>query len=451
MANALIRNKKKIHPSRDLFIAKLFYLIFYAAVGSYVVFFNVYLQGKGFNGTQIGWLGSLPPLISLVASPFWSSLADRFQKHRAIAAGCAFFAGILSLMLLSANQYWLLLILIGLLFFFRDPLIAYIDSSVMNILAHHEGSYGRQRLWGSIGFIITSFGLGLIISESDLTPIFWLQAALLSVGCTALALLLPPISRGGSVNLHQGFIKLAKDRKVILFLLANMIFGIGVTSFLNFLGLHILALNGTESQVGLAFAMKAILEIPVMYAGARWFRRFSYGRLLQIGLIGFAIIWGMMIVATNPIQIIVIITGMGIVYAIYWVAAVGYADKMAPPGLNTTAQSFVIASHYGLGGSLGAIIGGYIWDYSSGHFILAFATGTAVFAALINWWNNKLLSHKDTEKFPSAALCLCVYSLMNLSSYQRCEPHMNCAVMVIHSGKSASHMYSNICFIMPQS
>ncbi len=90
-----------------------------------------------------------------------------------------------------------------------------------------------------------------------------------------------------------------------------------------------------------------------------------------------------MIFATSPIQIIIVITAMGIVYAIFWVSAVGYAHQMAPPGLNSTAQSLITAAHYGLGGSFGAVIGGYIWDASNGHAILAFATATAIIEAII--------------------------------------------------------------------
>ncbi len=87
MAQVSVQKKKeKPKQSRDLFLAKLFYLIFFAAVGSYIAYFNVFLQSKGFTGSQIGWMGSLPPLVTLVSSPFWSSLAARFQKHRMVAA-----------------------------------------------------------------------------------------------------------------------------------------------------------------------------------------------------------------------------------------------------------------------------------------------------------------------------------------------------------------------------
>ena len=51
------------------------------------------------------------------------------------------------------------------------------------------------------------------------------------------------------------------------FLIAMTLLGMGISAFIGFSGLHILALGGSEQQVGLAWAVMALPEIPLMYFG----------------------------------------------------------------------------------------------------------------------------------------------------------------------------------------
>ena len=111
--------------------------------------------------------------------------------------------------------------------------------------------------------------------------------------------------------------------------------------------------------------------------------------MIIIGYLGFSFVWLLIASATSAAQLIWIISLMGIAYAIYWVAAVGYASQIAPEGLATTAQSLVAATHYGLGGGMGAVAAGYIWDVSGGSAVMLFSAGMAALAAAIFYWGNR--------------------------------------------------------------
>ena len=384
-----LAGKQAVLLNRGLFFAKLYYLFFYIANGSLAAFFNVYLEQQGLGGSQIGWLASIPFLLALIANPFWGTLADRWQAQRLILAGNAVLAGIVSLFFPAVSSFGSLLLIIIVFYTFQIPLIAILDSVVIGLVKKTGQVYGRQRLWGSIGFIVSSFGLGQIVSVSNLTLIFQINAAFLAIGCGGLSLLLPLERSTQTIRIRDGLRRLAGQRQAVAFFTANTMLGIGAVSFLNFLGLHVLSLGGNESQVGLAYAVKALLEIPVMYLGARWFARYSYGRMIIIGYLGFSFVWLLIASATSAAQLIWIISLMGIAYAIYWVAAVGYASQIAPEGLAATAQSLVAATHYGLGGGMGAVAAGYIWDASGGSAVILFSAGMAALAAAIFYWGNR--------------------------------------------------------------
>ncbi len=386
---ALETSKQAAYYNRGLFFAKLYYLFFYIANGSLAAFFNVYLEQQGLAGSQIGWLASIPFLLALIANPFWGTLADRWQIQRLILAGNAVLAGIVSLFFPAVSSFGSLLLIVIVFYTFQIPLLAILDSVVIGLVKKTGQVYGRQRLWGSIGFIAASFGLGQIVSISNLALIFQINAAFLAIGCGGLSLLLPLERSTTTIRIRDGLRQLAGQRQAVTFFTANTMLGIGAVSFLNFLGLHILELGGNESQVGLAYAVKALLEIPVMFLGARWFARYSNGRMIIIGYLGFSGVWLLIACAASAAQLIWIISLMGIAYAIYWVTAVGYASQIAPEGLAATAQSLVAATHYGLGGGVGAVAAGYIWDLSGGTAVILFSASMAALAAAIFYWGNR--------------------------------------------------------------
>ncbi|MBN1992615.1 MAG: MFS transporter [Anaerolineae bacterium] len=368
---------------QGLWVAKLYYLLFFGGVGCMAPFFNVFLQQKGLSGSQIGWLGSIAPVMALIANPIWGAIADRWQIHRQVLALCALMAGTVVLFFLWLDGFWLFVGLVMALTFFRTPIGAIVDSTVMDLVKQVGGSYGRQRLWGTVGFVLVSFGLGQFLSVHNLSLVFWLHAVLLGIGCVALSFLLPVQSVDQRVSIGQGIRVLMGQRHYVSFLIAVILFGMGMAGYINFLALQILALGGNEQQVGLAWACNALLEIPIMYFGVRWFARYSYRRLILVALVGFVLVWACVGLSKTPGQVIMVVFGSGICFGIYWVAAVGYVSELAPPGLSATAQTLVGAAMSGFGWSLGSVMAGYLWDNFNGYAVFFMAALVSFFAALI--------------------------------------------------------------------
>ncbi len=366
-----------------LWVAKLYYLIFFSAIGALAPFFNIYLSGQGLSGAQIGLLGSIPPIIALVANPFWGAISDRWQIHQKVLALCAFGAGLLTLPFLIVSGFWPVMLLFVTMIFFRAPIPSLLDSAVMDMVARTGASYGRQRLFGSIGFVAFSYGLGQILTTRNMDAIFWLHGLLLAIGCALLGLMLPVERLPHSTNLLSGLKQLWRQPGYPNFLIMNVLMGAGAAGFIGFIGLHILDLGGTEAEVGLVYALNAVTEIPIMFVGAAILARFRSSLLIVLGLVGFAAVYAVMALAPSPTLILAVAPILGVVYASFWMAVVAYAAQSAPAGLRATGQALVGAAQGGLGWAIGAVVAGVLWDALGGPAVLLTASGMMLTAALV--------------------------------------------------------------------
>ncbi|MBW7881062.1 MAG: MFS transporter [Caldilineaceae bacterium] len=371
--------------SSRLWVAKLYYFLFFGALAGLVPYFNVYLEQQGLSGAEIGLIGSIPPLIALVSNPFWGAVADRWQIHQQVLALCALGAGLLSLAFLWTTGFWPLLLLVNIMIFFRAPVPALVDSAVMAMVNRTGAAYGRQRLFGSLGFVLFSFGLGQVLVLNEFSIIFWLHGLIIAVGCSVLSLLLPMEKLSEPPNLLRGLQTLGREPTYVSFLTMNVLMGAGAAGFINFVGLHILDIGGTQAQVGVAFALNAAMEVPIMFMSGVLLAHFPQRRLILVGLLGFVAVYFSIGLASSPLLILIFMPLLGFFYAAYWVAVVTYANRAAPPGMQATVQSLVAAAQGGLGWALGSIVAGLLWDAAGGAAVMFAAAAMMLSSALVFW------------------------------------------------------------------
>src|SRR5688500_5712905 len=98
-----------------------FYFLYFAAFASLLPFFVLFYQQLGFNGTQIGLLTGVPPLITIFCAPFGAGLADSTRRHKLIMGLGISAAIIVALLLPLAKSFAAVFILIALFNIFISP------------------------------------------------------------------------------------------------------------------------------------------------------------------------------------------------------------------------------------------------------------------------------------------------------------------------------------------
>ncbi len=150
---------------RQLRVVWFLFFFQFAGIGIFISFINVYLRAKGLSGTEIGLLGMVSALFSLVFATVWGYISDRTGRPRLIliigAVGAALVVQAYPLAQ-SLPAYLAIACLYGT---FNSTSATLVDSLALTLLADRREDYGRYRLGGSFGYILTTITSGLIFER----------------------------------------------------------------------------------------------------------------------------------------------------------------------------------------------------------------------------------------------------------------------------------------------
>ena len=356
------------------------YFFFFAAFSIFVTFGNVYFREIGLTGTEIGLINTVAPLMGMVSGPLWGVLSDRFRNPR-LFLGIAVLgatAAVLSISLttslagitLTLAAYWL----------FASAFVPLIDSITLSLLGGNQDRYGRQRVWGSLGYIAGSWLFGFILQQSGLHALFYGCAAGMLLMLPGLAFLKaqpPPLQNAP----RAGFAQFIRQPPWLLFALSLIVIGIVNNAMNNFLGIYIKELNGSEALIGSSAALAVLTELPVMYFSSYFLRRLGNRGMIALGFGFFAVRMLLYGLIPAPGWVLAIALAHGFTYAPFWVGSVSYASELAPENLKATTQG-MLAFIVGLSGVISGPINGGLYDWL-GSARLFLVNGVLAVAALV--------------------------------------------------------------------
>ncbi|NOH10073.1 MAG: MFS transporter [Chloroflexi bacterium] len=368
---------------KTLLTTRVLYFLYFAAFGIFITYIDIYFRSLGFSGVQIGWINSILALVAIFAGPIWGFLSDRHGSIRPYLAIAALGTAALAFGISQTNSFVIILVVITFFGFFRQPLLPLLDSLTIKSLKQRPELYGRQRVWGSVGFILTAWGFGLLLSRVGL---IWLFAGFIgAMMLMAIGIYWLPATR---TSLQQPVWSslggILKNWTWWLFILSITVLGIGNVAMQHFLGIYIQELGGNEALIGTVAALATLAELPILFWGAPLIARFGPWRLLLFAYIISALRWfayGIMPSAEWAIPIALL---NSVTFGVYWVAGVAYVNQLAPKELKATAQGLFYAS-FGISGVLGSPINGYIFDTLGASWLFLISSVLGLGAAGLLW------------------------------------------------------------------
>uniref|UniRef100_A0A914C6R7 Major facilitator superfamily associated domain-containing protein n=1 Tax=Acrobeloides nanus TaxID=290746 RepID=A0A914C6R7_9BILA len=342
------------------------------------------------------------------------------------------------------QAFMLLLLLVALGEFFSSPAPALADGYTLNLVSDQPKEFGKIRLFGSIGWALAMFIMGIGLDFSDTFRnhpcptkntteknyiLCFVACTLLAGACMIVATQFRfsshheqhrPDAVGGLVMdtridevdpavaqktrakqiqantmveeaPWKSVLKAMMNVHLILYLLSVVCVGIGAGIVFAFLYWHLQDIGGSPVLFGFCSIINHSAEIAIYFHSFNIINKFGYVKTMY-GCLGTNVIRFLLISwISNPWMILPLQAVQGCVLGLTWSTASSYISLVSPAHLKPTSQYMLLLLYHGLGKGLGTIIGGFIIASIGTRgmfFLLAFITAIVLGA---NYLANRLL------------------------------------------------------------
>jgi len=348
------------NPER-MILPSTYYFIHYAALATLAAFQVLFYQSLGLQGSQIGLLTGIAPLVAMVSAPLWTGTADATHRHKLVLGLTISGSVVVALVIPGLPSFGWLIPFVVLLAFLSAPVIALIDSATMAQLGERRGRYGRIRLWGTVGWAVMAPIAGWVIDRLGLPWAYWMYAIGMAVALLV-AVNIPFHQERAGVSFWHGMRTMLLNRRWMVFLTMVFISGAGLATMYNYLFIYMESLGASKTLMGLSLTISTISEVPVLFFGDRLLRRFGTRglMLMAMGMVGLRLV--LYSTTSLPWVILLIQLVHGLTFPAILVAGVAYADQMALPGMRATAQGMFGSTLMGISAATGGVLGGILID-----------------------------------------------------------------------------------------
>lgn len=377
---------------RFCLIQALYFGIF--AITSYQ---TVYLQDEGLTSAQIGWIVSISSLVGLVASPVWGIVSDRLRSAKgtfllSISVTALMYAALPLLGAAVGDGFGFYLVFIPTIFAFKQASNAMLDSWCIGSLAPLGISYGSARMWGSMGYCLTSVLLGALVGRwIPVRSAFWAMVPMLAVLLLVSGGIRPaPVQR--TEGTKGGIRVLLQNRRFLIYLVYALGLNIYLAVTLIFMP-YILEAAGCEaSQVGTVTGVRALVEIASMFVGARLSKRLPTKYIMILPGILFGVEHLCYGVAGGMAGMLAIMLLSGLAGGFFYSLGPSYIYEIVPEEVVNTAQT-MNAMDLTVVSIIGSAVGGVAIRNWGIHTVTTFCGFlilglTALFVISLRWKKN---------------------------------------------------------------
>ncbi len=371
------------------------------SVAAFSPFLALLLRDRGFDPSQIGVVFGVMAGTWMVANPVWGHVADawvgRVRALRIAAVGAA----TMSLVFFPPERSMLVVLpVVIVLAAFRGAVVPIGDAIALDHLGpENVRDYGLIRLWSSLAFAVAAIACGALyeVASIGLVPLVY-AAAMATLAAWSATMPrdapthVPSGERFGSV----GAAFRASPRLAPL-LAGMLLWGVGFAAAWTFLPLRIVGRGGGPLLVGIAAAVGAFVEVPVMRK-SKWFTgRFSLRGVFVLGCVIYGTVFVTWAFVKSPVVIAVLNAFEGVGFALLFVSGVMVVGKLVPRHLQATGQSLMQMVGQGLGPVLGASIGGVVYGRFGPRALFLGAAASTFLAAMVIWFTLSLPAFSERD------------------------------------------------------
>lgn len=362
-----------------------FYLLYFAALGTFVPYWTLYLKSLGFSAIQIGELMAVTVATRVISPSLWGWLADRTGRPMAVVRSGSLLALVSFCGVFLGQDYWLLLAVMLANNFFWNAVLPQFEVATMNYMAGQTEGYSRVRLWGSIGFILAVMGLGPVLEVYGPEVLPGVFAALMA-GIWLSSLLVAEPAQRLPQEQHGSIVAVLRRPEVAALLLAALLMQAGHGPYYTFYTIYLEQHGYAKGLIGLYWALGVAAEVVVFLLMYRLVPRFGLQRLLVASFVLAAVRWVMIGWWVDwPWLLLLGQLLHAASFGTFHAVMMQYIHRFFVGRHQGRGQALYSSAGFGLGGAIGALYSGYAWDSIGPGLTFMIAASCSLIGALVAW------------------------------------------------------------------
>ncbi|MNO33094.1 putative nucleoside transporter YegT [compost metagenome] len=403
--------KRTGSPYSDQNWLRSFLFTIYGTSVLVVSYFPLFYTHLGFSSSQVGYLYSLGPLISILSNLFWSMMSDKLGTIRKIMFILLAGQLVTGLLLARATEFSSVMLILSFFYFFYYPVFPLADTMAIKIAERHGRNFITIRVFGSLGYSFFALTVGYALRALGATwsltlcIIIIILALLITIGLkdvkkpeTVPELLDPEAVTAKPDKKEHGLKDILLQKEVLWFFGCVFVLALGHRMNEAFLTISLKDLGAGEEVIGWALLASALSEIPVLFILGRYGDRFKELPLLALASLMYALRFLFMSLADYPGSIVAIQALHSLSFGVFFVTSVRFITRIIPDRLRATGLAIYTVVWSSASGLLSGTFGGMIYQ-EAGRFIFYMVAVGFSLLAFIGFLGQHLLDSNGSIRY----------------------------------------------------
>jgi MFS transporter, PPP family, 3-phenylpropionic acid transporter len=367
---------------------------YFAHLGFFSPYLSLWLKDIGLSIAVISVLASLQSATRLFAPYGWGWLSDRTGQRVKLLRYSAL-AGLVSSACLGWAQpsvVWISVVLVVMLLH-SSAMMPMSEAAMAQMVSQGGGfdakRYGRVRLWGSVGFLVTVLAAGWWFERFGMAQFpLW---SVVTMAALMLSTWMLPDTPERPIAAHERvaiwpILQQSAVRWLFVSVFLHVLAHMGIYIYLS---LYLDALGYSKTTIGMLWAVSVVVEIAWFYSQGRWLPRLSLSAWLVVTAAVTALRMGMTAAGASVLVIALLAQALhAITFAAHHTACIALLSHHFAGPARGRGQALYTVIGYGLPGVIGGLAGGYLtsrWGLASVFWVTLVVAALATASALKVW------------------------------------------------------------------
>ncbi|GMR06753.1 MAG: major facilitator superfamily domain-containing protein 6 [Gammaproteobacteria bacterium] len=363
-----------------------FYFVYFGTLGVLLPYWSPYLASLGYSLAEIGKLMAILMATKMIAPIIWAWLADRSRTSMRLVRVSALLSAIFYLGVFFGTGFWWLSGVMMLFTFFWNAELPQVEVTTLNHLGDDDNRYGKIRLWGSVGFIVSSLFVGYALDSNPASLV--LPVIMIFLTAIFISTVFIP-DAGKPAHPEQGGIVryILQYPELMSFLMVSFLLQASHAPYYAFYTLYLSDYGYSKTVIGMLWAMGVLFEVILFLSLHRFLRPVRFRALIIGSCIVTVLRW--LIIGLFPESLLLLVLAQ-VLHAISFGLFHGVAVSMVHRYFTGRHQHRGMALYgsisFGAGGAVGSLTSGYMMGWFGASFTFAAASLVALIAAVLAWF-----------------------------------------------------------------